>query len=448
MIPALKQNVVAAQGILREMNTFIDSAPQYDAIQQRLAQEMLQSLKNRLAVINASLPQLIRLVKLSRELREASLRVSAETASQETSSTHAPMEEVPVGEDVDPAKRVTLPRTMRSAFMQELQLGEKLVKRLSKKRKWRRKKEPAYKKPSLYGKIANTFFLSHSQNLVRRGKYKSLGLDIRKSNMDVLTVTYLSMMFFTMFISFFVGVAIALFFLFFSIDFLAPGITFYQGELFTRIMQVFWIAPVMPFIVWVLFYLYPGAEMSGNAKRIENELPFVVVHMGSIAGSGIEPLEIFRIIAMSQDYKYAGKEMKKIINQTTIYGYDLSTALRNVARSTPSERLSELLNGMSITINSGGDIQVFFEKRAESLLLEYRIAREKFTKNAETVMDIYISVVISTPMILLLLLVMISVSGLSVGGLSIDQMSFGIIAIVVAINVIFLAFLQMKQPSY
>lgn len=81
------------------------------------------------------------------------------------------------------------------------------------------------------------------------------------------------------------------------------------------------------------------------------------------------------------------------------------------------------------------------------MLLEYRLEREKYTKSAETFMDIYISIVIAAPMILLLLLVMISVSGIQIG-LGISQLSIVIVGAVALINLIFLAFLQLKQPKY
>ena len=92
-------------------------------------------------------------------------------------------------------------------------------------------------------------------------------------------------------------------------------------------------------------------------------------------------------------------------------------------------------------------MRTFFEKRAETLLLNYRIERENFTKVAETFMDLYISIVIATPMILLLLLVMISVSGIGVG-LGVNQMTLLIIFIVAIVNIIFLWILSIRQPSY
>ena len=92
-------------------------------------------------------------------------------------------------------------------------------------------------------------------------------------------------------------------------------------------------------------------------------------------------------------------------------------------------------------------MRTFFEKRAESLLLEYRLEREKSTKSAETFMDLYISVVIATPMIMLMLMVIIAVSKVQTG-FDPNQLTIAIIGIVAIVNILFLAFLHIKQPTY
>jgi hypothetical protein len=61
-------------------------------------------------------------------------------------------------------------------------------------------------------------------------------------------------------------------------------------------------------------------------------------------------------------------------------------------------------------------------------------------------MDIYISVVIAAPMILMLLLMMMKISGLGIS-LSTAMISFLVAGGVGMINVLFLVFLQVKQQS-
>ena len=166
--------------------------------------------------------------------------------------------------------------------------------------------------------------------------------------------------------------------------------------------------------------------------------------MAAVASSNIEPTNIFRIIAMSKEYPNVRNEAKKLMNQINLYGYDLVNALKNVAAASPSKEWADLLNGVSTTIRSGGDLAKFLQKRAETMLFEYRLKREKATKAAETFMDIYISVVIAAPMMLMLVLVMLNISSIGIG-LSIGVLTLIIVSIVALINIVFLAFLQSKK---
>jgi flagellar protein FlaJ len=194
-------------------------------------------------------------------------------------------------------------------------------------------------------------------------------------------------------------------------------------------------------------YYYPSTEKNSVEKRIDQELPFAVVHMSAIAGSGVEPTEVFRIIGLSKEYPNLRKEIRKILNQINIFGYDLVTALGNVARTTPSKKLSEVLSGLSTTISSGGGLAGFFEKRSESLILNYRLEREKFSKAAETYMDLYITVVIAAPMILLLIFILLSVSNFG-PSLSPSFITILIIGIIALVNILFLGVLHIRQPKY
>ena len=59
-------------------------------------------------------------------------------------------------------------------------------------------------------------------------------------------------------------------------------------------------------------------------------------------------------------------------------------------------------------------------------------------------MDIYISILIAAPMILMLLLIIMKISGLGVS-MSFLAISLLISLVVAVVNVIFLAFLQMRR---
>ena len=213
-----------------------------------------------------------------------------------------------------------------------------------------------------------------------------------------------------------------------------------------RLIKNILISLLFPMLTLMLFYLYPISQAASIKKKIESELPFAVIYMSSIAGSGVEPSKVFRILSTSKEYPIISKEFRKIMNQINLYGYDLVTALNNVSKSTSSDKLAELLKGIATNIAEGGNLQDYLNKKAEETLLDYKLERKKYSNIAETSMDIYIGILIAAPLIFMVLLILMNVTGMTLG-LSIQAMTYLIIAAIIIINILFLLFLQFKQPT-
>ena len=322
---------------------------------------------------------------------------------------------------------------------------EKLtLKRMKKKEeKIVKKKE---KKPSRYVKISSKFFYNTAMSFINKRFFRELKRDLIKSNINFIPATYISVIFFTTLISVIASVFITLFFLFFNISALPPFIIRIGESIGVRFLKIFWILFAIPAATFLFTYFYPSFEKKSLEGKINRELPFAAIHMSSISGSMIEPSKIFNIIISTKEYPNLEKEFIKLQNEINIYGYDLVTALRNRSFNSPSRKLADLFNGMAITITSGGDLPDFFEKRSQSLLFEHRLELEKQLKTSETFMDIYISVVIAAPMVLMLILMMMRISGLGIT-LSPFMISFVMILIVSIVNIFFLTFLHIKQPK-
>lgn len=332
------------------------------------------------------------------------------------------------------------PKKTKNKGLKADDLENQTLRRLKKKEK----KEITRRigKPSKYVEISNKMFSKYAKSLAKKMFFYTLERDLAKSGLQYTTISYISVILFTTLVSLVAGILILGFFLFFNLGSELPIITRVSESVGTRILKVFWIPFIVPLSTFFFMYLYPGLEKKSAEVRINRELPFATIHMSAISGSMVEPSKIFNIIIMTKEYPYLRKEFIKLINEINIYGYDLATALRNVAFNNPSPRLADLLNGLATTINSGGDLPEFFEKRAQSLLFEHRIEREKDTKIAESFMDIYISVVIAAPMILMLLLMMMSISGLS--WLSPAMVTLIMVLGVSIVNIIFLTFLHLR----
>ncbi len=433
MIEEIRANIDTEIEMLREISTYYQKLDTFAPSEAKLLYASIDALSTNIKILNNSLPKMLMQVSVAQLLPSR--------GEVKFKSVHFKMRETDTA--------VTLNVADRETFLTKLSINEHLLKRLKKKQKIKEEKFEEFKATRGYLKMSNRFFLDTAQRLISKGNFNVLALSLKKANMDVLFSTYVAMMFFTTFLTFVFSVFLAIFFLFFNVDFLMtefPPFTLVTSNVLSRLPLVMWIPIVLPILVFAFLYYYPASERDTLERRIDQELPFAVIHMSAISGSGIEPSEIFKIIALSREYPFLRKEIRKVTNQVNLYGYDLVTALTNASKTTPSSKLSELFSGLCTTITSGGDLQNFFEKRSETLLLNYRLEREKFIKVAEAFMDIYISVVIAAPMVIMILLVIISASEAG-SGYSSTQIGLGIVGVITIINSFFLVFLHIKQPS-
>jgi len=427
----LKDNIGKGKGSVQELRLLMDQYKKAEtAGERKMISSQINLLKSSLKKSNEHVTKNVVQTSIAKPLPSSTIQ--------------KPVKEI-INSDIDirSGEKDIKPQSKKDLRLLKI-LERATIKRLKKKKKKKVKKKEAA--PSSYVSFANKLFASTTNELAKKKNFKSLERSIVRAKLPFIPASYLSVIFFTTVISFIVGIFLFAFFLFFNFGVALPIITRATGDFFPRFIKVLLIPILLPVVTFLLIYFYPSMEEKSAENKINSELPFATIHMSSIAGSMIDPSNIFKIIISTKEYPFLEKEFTKLMNEINVYGYDLVTALKNIAYNSPSRNLSELFTGLATTINSGGNLQDFFDKRAETLLFDYKIQREKYAKSAETMMDVYISVVIAAPMIFMLLMMMMSISGL---GLAVGTSTITIMTIlgVVVINIVFLTFLHLKQPS-
>lgn len=431
----LKKNIEMEIAMLREISNYFYRASTATEKEKANLLAAIESLRASMKRINNSIPDVLQGITVAKELPN-SVGKTPQRKVEAVSTKRG-------GETM----QVFLSSKEKKNFLEDINVAEEFVKRMKKTKHGEKQEQEEFKAARGYLKFANRFFLERAKTISEKELFRTLSVEIRRANIDMLLESYIAMMFMTIGISFIVSIVAMIFFFFFSIGLDFPFITFFQGDILNRIVQIFWIPIAIPILTFAVLYYYPSTEKKSIEKKINQELPFAVIHMSAISGSGIEPSQIFKIIASNREYPTLRKEFRKVLNQINLYGYDLVTALNTAAKSSPSEKLSELFSGFSISITSGASLQTFLEKRSETLLLNYRLERENYTRIVETMLDIYISVVIAAPMIFLLLFIMMIVSGLQVG-FTPPQISLLTVLAIAILNVGFIMVVQAKQPTY
>lgn len=257
------------------------------------------------------------------------------------------------------------------------------------------------------------------------------------ADMKILLRTYLSISCAIIFASFIFTFTFSYFFL-----------TFLEYSLIQKIFFSTGGALIASLISFFASILYPVARVQSRRRDIETNLPFAITHMSAIASSGVPPSTMFRLLTGFEEYGEISKEAKKIVQNIDVLGLDITTAIREVARKTPSDSFKQFLEGIATTIDTGGDLHTYLKKESEKAMFDYKIRREKFLQTLSTYADFYTAVLIAAPLFLVALLSVMSMIGGRVFGLEIkDIMQLGIFVLIPTVNILFIAFVHFTQPE-
>ncbi|MFH1638083.1 MAG: type II secretion system F family protein [Candidatus Woesearchaeota archaeon] len=335
-----------------------------------------------------------------------------------------------------------LDKKTRQAYLKQLQIDEDFLEDLVSKRKSKLKKGDIRVQYTLYkthefGILANRLFEKATVSLIKQYPefFQPLFRSLRMSGVKVLSKTYVSMMLLGITIAF---VAVML------LTALLYKHTFFPFQVFRGLL----FGLIAAMITGAVLYFYPQSVASERDSSIRNEIPFVTVHMSAVAGSGAKPISMFKTLLASEEYPHLRNEIKKIVNYVTIFGYDLPTAMKTVARTTPSIRFKDLLDGIVNNIETGGDLKDYLTAIADEALATYRIERQRYVETIATYSDIYTGLLIAAPLLFFATLAIIQTLGGEIGGMSVSSIAMiGTYIVIPMLNLGFIAFLKIMAPK-
>lgn len=430
-IDKIKANLEQAKKILQELNSMTLAYGKANEAERAILEKTSKALANQLLLLYEPLPFIAQNIAIESDKGAEIAR--AERAVEEKRVKER-IERITTAEG-----QVYISVGSKSRFLEELNLSEKELREV-KAKIMKKKITPSEEltimiKPSTLAVISGSIFGPMSSNLTKIKLFKSVERDLRKSNMPYMLSSYISIIFFLTFVTLIISVTLAL------VIALAIEATV------TAIVRNVAIALVLTVFVFLFVLSYPANIAGANRKKIETELPFAAAHMSAIAASKVEPTKIFSIMATTKEYKAFSTEIRKVVNQINIYGYDLTTALKNATKTSPSKKYADLLNGMVTTITTGGSLTTYLQEKSKSLLLDYRLSHERYTNVIGMYSDIYTALLIAAPLIFMLLLAIISIMGPTFLAMDIGTLAnLGIIGIVI-LNVLFIIFLKFTQPE-
>lgn len=300
-------------------------------------------------------------------------------------------------------------------------------------------KKGAIYNPSSIGYVANSTVSKISFFLLDKFPdfFKRLYLNLKLANIRMLSNTYINIMVFFSIISFILGFILSF------INALSDGLPFLGG-----LVNGLSTALISGIIAFALIYMYPSMKISDRRRSINANLTFAIDHMSAIAGSGIVPVKMFKLLSESKEYGEISVELEKVVEYMELFGYDLITALKSVSAVTPSDKLKEFFDGYISTIESGGNIEDYLKQKSDEAMTDYKVQRQSYTETISTYSDVYTGILIAAPLFFIATLSLVNMLGGSVGGLDVEKLIvFGTYVVIPFLNILFLIFLQLTQPE-
>src|SRR3989344_406718 len=230
MIERLAMSISKEKMIAREIGSLFNHLKNSDSAgERRMVSSQIAMLKNELRKTGNETIEILEKIMLFKPLNKDFQIVAAEpedhmplqrtrtqTSQQMPINNTAPMQ----------GKGILKPDSLEKLTLSRMKKKEKKVLKTKER------------KPRKYVKLASRMFHEFSTKLINKGKFKDLSRDLIKANMEFVPAAYISVIFFTALLSFFVSIIIFLFFLFFNIVALPPFIVLAQESLSIRFLKV------------------------------------------------------------------------------------------------------------------------------------------------------------------------------------------------------------------
>lgn len=239
-------------------------------------------------------------------------------------------------------------------------------------------------KSNLYTKLSYKIFGSFAKIFLPL--FSDMKSEMKKADITVPLEEYVSTAILSSFLVFFLTVPI--------VSIIVSLTAGNKIGIISGLITGFFIGGFLTISMFFFFYLYPSVRISYRKKSIESSLPFAVMYLSTLAGTGIHPARAFEMLGKFKEYGEVSREAEKIAKDVLSFGYDMPYALKKASERTPSEKMKELLWGINNVLSSGGDFRKFLQERTNTLMQEYLRNMDKFTTNLSVFMEIYITLVI------------------------------------------------------
>lgn len=259
--------------------------------------------------------------------------------------------------------------------------------------------------------------------------------DLRKAGIRLIVEEYIAVALLTSLIAAFGAYIISVFVLMIILK--NPAIAFVAPLSISGLIAI---------IIFFVFYVYPSQIVEARKKRIDNAIHYMVIYMQTLAGTGVPPQRLFKMMAEFKEFGEISRLCEGIYRDINIFGLSLGDAISRAAERSPSTSFQELLWGIKSNIESGGNLKSYLEQKGLTYVEDYRRRLQEFVKTLSIFMEMYITVVVVGSVFVLILTTIMSLLGGYVE--QIQAIQYMIVCLGLPfVSIAFILFLKISSPT-
>lgn len=209
-----------------------------------------------------------------------------------------------------------------------------------------------------------------------------------------------------------------------------------QIQLSTLIWMLYLVLPLAMFgLTYAVFLQIPASKAKSRGKKIDANLPYALNFVSAMAAAGVTPTEIFKSLSKQQIYGAVHEEASWIYRDVAILGKDIISAIRENMKRTPSEKFKDFLQGLIVTVTSGGSLKTYFVAKANQFTIENRQRQKQTIDSLGIMAESYVTAAVAGILLLFIVIpLMMIISG------DTNQINFLYIIVFLIVPMIHLSF--------
>jgi flagellar protein FlaJ len=161
---------------------------------------------------------------------------------------------------------------------------------------------------------------------------------------------------------------------------------------------------------WYRWYK-PRYLADERERQIEISMPMMVSFMYALSRSGMPFPKAMEILADNEDvYGHAAGEVRVAVRNMDAFGVDVITAVKTMARRSPSSKLQEFSENLSSVLQTGGSLSEFLHRQYQEYRQEAEAQQERLLEMIETLAEVYVTLGVAGPLFLITIFTMLGIA--------------------------------------